>query len=155
MNCIPTSRALQNLLVAVCIFMLGVLAAACAERVEESLPEPSWSYIQPNLFAGTGHCTNCHTGSASGGAGMSLDFNQYATIVTDGALATGSTVVGEKIVAPGSKATSFLYRKITGTLAATGEGSRMPADGPPYLATDDIQLVGEWIDGGAPMSYSP
>ncbi len=49
-------------------------------------------------------------------------------------------------VAPGDPSNSYLYRKIVGS-GITGD--RMPQGGP-YLTTEQIKLVRDWIRRGAP-----
>lgn len=84
----------------------------------------------------------CHSATVSG-AGLDLQTDPYAALVNRPAQTTGAG----QLVTPGSKVDSFLYRKMTGLIAAT-EGDVMPQDGPldPFVT----ELVGNWIDRGAP-----
>ena len=113
-----------------------------------------WDYIQANLFAGRGQCTQCHTGTTGAGpSNMVLESNQYDTIVTNHLL-SGYTSSGLALIEPGSKSCSFLYIKISTSddvLVADGFGSRMPLGKTP-LVSADIDLIGTWIDEGARQS---
>ena len=55
-------------------------------------------------------------------------------------------------VNPGNPDASYLVQKIEGTAAV---GVRMPANGPPYLPQDRIDLVRRWIAAGAPQPAAP
>ena len=55
-------------------------------------------------------------------------------------------------VNPGNPDASYLVQKIQGTAAV---GVRMPANGPPYLPQDRIDLVRRWIAAGAPQTAAP
>lgn len=110
----------------------------------------SWDYIQPNIFGGRGHCTNCHSTSGAGPSNLSLLNDRYDIIVTD-RLMSGYAGIDLAIIEPGSKECSFLYEKISTSsdvLASQGLGSRMPLTFPP-LSNADINLIGAWIDEGA------
>lgn len=50
-----------------------------------------------------------------------------------------------KRVEPGRSDLSYIIRKLEGNAL----GSRMPADGPPFLPDAEIQLIKDWIDQGA------
>jgi hypothetical protein len=152
----------------------AILAGCLAEKVEEEgagsdgeacstlsfdgfngvrTPNATWQYIQPNIFAKSGRCTNCHAPpNGAGPSNLSLDSDQYTRVVTEG-LQSGFSDVELKIIEPGFKECSFLYRKISeddDDLAAAGEGSRMPLNLNP-LSSADIQLIGDWIDEGASL----
>lgn len=102
--------------------------------------------IQNTIF--TPICTTCHIG---GGAplGLRLDEgNSYATLVN----VSSAEVPGTLRVNPGNPNASYLVQKIEGTAAV---GARMPANGPPFLTQDRIDLVRRWISAGAPVSSAP
>ena len=102
--------------------------------------------IQDTIF--TPICTTCHIG---GGApqGLRLDAgNSYALLVN----VASAEVPGTLRVSPGNPNASYLVQKIEGTALV---GVRMPANGPPYLSQDRIDLVRRWIAAGAPMSSAP
>jgi hypothetical protein len=60
-----------------------------------------------------------------------------------------SEVPGLMRINPGNPDASYLVQKIQGTAA---QGVRMPANGPPYLAQDQIDLVRRWVAAGAPSA---
>jgi hypothetical protein len=61
-------------------------------------------------------------------------------------------VPGTLRVNPGNPDASYIVKKIEGTAAV---GVRMPANGPPYLPQDRIDLIRRWIAAGAPMALQP
>lgn len=79
------------------------------------------------------NCASCH--GSNGGFSVS----SYTTILAGGS--RGNTVV------PGDTATSFILKKLRGTLTS-GQGSRMPQGGP-YLSNSEIQKFADWILQGA------
>ena len=135
--------------------LIAMAGCGMAEQVEElnlnicsDGSANCWAAIQPALFDGTGSCTNCHTGNATAGEGLSWDFDRYAEIVTNGYVATKSLTAGELIVNPGNADTSFVHRKVRGELV-TGEGDRMPRF-LPALSNGDLDWIDAWINAGAP-----
>ncbi len=93
-----------------------------------------------NIF--TNNCTGCHAGSSSP-EGMDLSENYaYEAIVN-----VSSQQAALKRVEPGQPDNSYLVRKIQGTAGI--DGDRMPADGPPYLTTAQIDTIRLWITNGA------
>lgn len=71
------------------------------------------------------NCASCHPGNG----GFSVA--SHALIVTR--------------VTPGNGDGSLIVQKLRGTAA----GSRMPASGPPYMSTTEIQTFVDWINQGA------
>jgi hypothetical protein len=98
--------------------------------------------IQANIF--TPICSVCHVG---GGApeGLRLDAaDSYNLLV-----GVPSTEVPSLLrVKPGDPANSYIIQKLEGLAAV---GGRMPLGGP-YLSTDTIAFVQQWIANGAPPS---
>ena len=102
--------------------------------------------IQDTIF--TPICTQCHVG-ANAPQGLRLDAaNSYAMLVNVASAESPGTLR----VSPGNPAASYIVQKIEGTAAV---GVRMPANGPPYLPQDRIDLVKRWITAGAPMAAQP
>jgi hypothetical protein len=102
--------------------------------------------IQDTIFSPI--CAECHIG---GGApqGLRLDAgNSYAMLVN----VPSAEVPGTLRVNPGNPDASYIVQKIEGIAAV---GVRMPANGPPYLPQDRIDLVRRWIAAGAPMTSAP
>ena len=90
----------------------------------------------------------CHSG-ANAPQGLRLDAgNSYALLVN----VASAEVPGLLRVNPGNPDASYLVQKIQGNAAV---GSRMPANGPPFLSQTQIDLVRGWIAAGAPQSAAP
>jgi len=51
-------------------------------------------------------------------------------------------------VLPGEPDSSYIIQKISS--ASPKAGNRMPLDGPPFLSENEIQLIIDWIEEGAP-----
>lgn len=87
-------------------------------------------------------CAPCHVGGMSAGMSLAGDF----TTATVGVAST--QLPSMKRIQAGSKSSSYLFNKISGTHAAVGgSGLRMPRNGPPYLSDLDIERIGKYIDG--------
>jgi hypothetical protein len=80
------------------------------------------------------HCAVCH-GGPDPRAGLSLD--SYALLMK------GSR--RGPVVVAGDPAKSELIRRLKGT-----SEPRMPFTGPPWLDEGEVQLIEQWIAGGAP-----
>src|SRR6188768_508197 len=133
--------------------MLVLALAACTAGNGEGLdsngqPNPinppaasDFQQIQDTIF--TPICTACHIG-ANAPQGMRLDAaNSYAMIVG----VPSNEVPGLMRINPGNPDASYLVQKIQGNAA---QGVRMPANGPPYLTQEQIDLVRRWVAAGAP-----
>ncbi len=102
--------------------------------------------IQDTIF--TPICTQCHVG-ANAPQGLRLDAaNSYAMLVNVASAESPGTLR----VSPGNPDASYIVQKIEGIAAV---GVRMPANGPPYLPQDRIDLVKRWITAGASMAAQP
>lgn len=87
-------------------------------------------------------CVGCHDPSRPTGVGVrlgGLELTSHATLVRGGANSA------DEIVVPGRPCSSVLYRKLTD---APPFGSRMPADGPPFLNSLELARVHDWIAEG-------
>jgi hypothetical protein len=110
------------------------------------LPNSDFQEIQDTIF--TPICSVCHAG-ANAPQGLRLDAgNSYALLVN----VASAEVPGTLRVNPGNPNASYIVQKIEGTAAV---GVRMPANGPPYLPQDRIDLVRRWIAAGAPIASAP
>ena len=82
------------------------------------------------------HCIECHSDNGrldQPPEGLRLD--QYSSILAG----------GERIVLiPGNAQASEMIRRIEGLASP-----RMPFDGPPWLAPEEVALLRDWINGGA------
>jgi hypothetical protein len=98
--------------------------------------------IQDNIF--TPICSVCHVG-AGAPMGLRLDAaNSYSLLV-----GVPSTEVPTILrVKPGDPDNSYIIQKLEGHAAV---GARMPFGGP-YLSTDTIAFIREWITEGAAQS---
>jgi mono/diheme cytochrome c family protein len=104
-------------------------------------PASEFQRIQDTIF--TPICTQCHIG-ANAPQGMRLDAaNSYAMIVG----VASNEVPSLMRINPGNPDASYLVQKIQGNAA---QGVRMPANGPPYLSQEQIDLVRSWVAAGAP-----
>ena len=102
--------------------------------------------IQDRVF--TPACTVCHAGGAAP-QGLRLDAaNSYAMLV--GVSSTERSSILR--VAPGRPDESYLVQKLEGSAAF---GARMPLGGP-YLDTETIATIRQWIaDGALPSAAMP
>ena len=100
--------------------------------------------IQDNVF--TPICSVCHVGG-SAPMGLRLDAaNAYNLLV-----GVPSTEVPSILrVKPGDPDNSYIIQKLEGHASV---GARMPLGGP-YLSTDTIAFIRQWISDGAPPSTS-
>ena len=87
-----------------------------------------------------GKCTSCHSNNGSGANQSGLDLGTYAR------LRTGGGRSGTAIVIDGDPCGSILVQKIE---LSPPFGRRMPYNGPPYLSSQDIAVVRDWIVEGA------
>lgn len=142
------------------VLLFAAAAAACTDFVpdvgapltgacdpSDSDPETDVSFAldirplldRPRMMAGC----SCHTptnGLPSGIEQSGLDLGSIH------ALRAGGRTSGAAIVIPGDPCSSVLVQKIEVTPPF---GSRMPLDGPPYLADAEIRLIRDWIAEGA------
>lgn len=92
-----------------------------------------FSDVQPILLQ---RCVKCHSdASILGAPPEDLRLSDLPLI-----LSGGESIV----VVPGNAALSLLWRHVAGV-----EEPQMPFDGPPYLVQAEIDLIRDWIDGGA------
>jgi hypothetical protein len=101
--------------------------------------------IQENIF--TPICSVCHIGG-SAPEGLRLDAaNSYNLLV-----GVPSTEVPALMrVKPGDPDNSYIIQKLEGHAAV---GAQMPLGGP-FLTTDTIAFIRQWITNGAPASSTP
>jgi len=98
--------------------------------------------IQANIF--TPICSVCHVGGAAP-EGLRLDATDSFNLL----VGVPSTEVPSLMrVKPGDPANSYIIQKLEGHAAV---GAQMPLGGP-YLSTDTIAFVRQWIANGAPPS---
>jgi hypothetical protein len=97
--------------------------------------EPTYANVQSILTNSCGG-SGCHITSTTNGVRL----NNYENIMNS----VGSQY-GKKVVVPGDAAASPLVDKIEPNPEI---GDRMPQGGP-YLSSDQINLIKEWINNGA------
>lgn len=113
-------------------------AAATGAEPEPMRPGPgapvTFAHVEPIFLQ---RCAKCHKSEGIMGAppeGLRLD--TYANIIES----------GERLaLVPGKPELSEIVRRIEGTAEP-----RMPFDGPPWLEEQDIRLIRQWIEQGAP-----
>lgn len=136
------------------VLLAGVAAAALAGCGGGSSPapptgpapppsplQPTLSSIQSQIFV---QCTACHTNVGRvPEAGLNLlPGSSHANLIN----VASTTNPGLIRVVPGDPAASLLIRKLEGTPGTLGD--RMPQGGP-FLTTDQISIIREWIQLGA------
>ncbi len=104
---------------------------------------PTFTNVQAIFTA----ACSCHLGPAGAGNGMlSLAMaDAYANIFNKKSVGLATM----NLVTPMDPSTSYLYLKLTGEfMAAGGKGDKMPLG--PALSADQLMLIEEWINAGAP-----
>jgi len=110
------------------------LAALSPRRLPAPGQPVAWADVGPILLK---RCVKCHTDNGlRGKAPEGLRLKDR-----DMVLAGGERIV----VIPGNAGASELVRRIRGQSLP-----RMPFDGPPFLADDEIRVIADWIVQGAP-----
>ena len=105
----------------------------------------TFDQIQKQIFTPRCALPTCHA-AAQAPHNLSLQpASSYANLVN---VVSEESNDGLERVLPGDADNSFLVHKLRGTLEL-GEGERMPRGGP-YLDSAAIQLVTDWVTGGAP-----
>ena len=111
---------------------------------EDSDPTTSVSY-NDDIAAGIWHpiCSKGHDPTADDPIGVQiggLDLMSHASLLA------GGVNSGTNIVIAGQPCDSVLIKKLS---ASPPSGSRMPFDGPPFLAPEQVQRIADWIAEGA------
>lgn len=123
--------------IALVVLLSGCLAQSGNKEASSGGSSITWT----DLTSGSGALVTCaRSGCHTGGSppqGLSLDSDQYTTLVTDGA--TSAENPSLRIVEPGDKANSELYIKVSSGSMST------------YAGTSGAKEIGEWIDAGAPQ----
>lgn len=107
-------------------------------------PRATLGWIQQHVF-GAICAVQCHLGAAAP-KGLQLDSspNAHANLV-----GIPSVEMPDLLrVKPGDPAQSYLVVKIVPS-DARRSGERMPRNGPPYLADEQIEAIRQWIARGA------
>jgi len=126
-----------------------VVAAGCSSSSSSpsapSTPTVSFAtQIQAQILNPA--CTACHTDD---GRTPSSNLNLKSGVAISNLVNVASVgKAGAVRVIPGNPSGSYLIQKLEG--AADIVGLRMPRNGPPYLTTDQVALIRQWIQNGAP-----
>jgi hypothetical protein len=104
---------------------------------------PTLQSIQTQVFGPA--CSGCHAG---GGTTLpsSIDLTNANASFTNLVNITSTEVPGQKRVAPGDAANSYVIHKLQGDAGIVA--NRMPLGGP-YLAQPTIDAIKQWINNGA------
>ena len=138
-------------------FKLGVLslsillgAVGCSSSSSSpSSPSPTptvtfSTQIQQQIFNPA--CTACHTDD---GRTPSSNLNLKSGVSISNLVNVASVgKAGAVRVIAGNPSGSYLIQKLEG--AADIVGLRMPRNGPPYPTTEQVALIRQWIQNGAP-----
>ena len=135
------------------LLSLSVLVAAAACSSSNSSPSapstPTVSFatqIQAQILNPA--CTACHTDD---GRTPSSNLNLKSGVAISNLVNVACVCPGHATVMrviPGNPSGSYMIQKLEG--AADIVGLRMPRNGPPYLTTDQVALIRQWIQNGAP-----
>lgn len=106
-------------------------------------PVPTWEAdIGPLVEE---RCAYCHVGEDTGAPYLELDENPFDNLI-DQPTVENPTM---PYVTPGDRYLSYMYHKVNATQTLSGgSGTSMPFGSP--LPESDVELIGAWIDGGAP-----
>ena len=114
-------------IIAVTIITAGFSASASAQ-VESNL-KVRWADVEAIFIQ---RCSTCHGGQLPASL-LRLESRE--------GLLKGSQV--GPVVKAGDAQSSILMRRIQGSIRP-----RMPMNGPPFLTTEEINRIGQWIDQG-------
>jgi len=126
------------------------MAAGCSSSSNPTTPSPTTpsvtfsTQIQAQILNPA--CTACHTDDGrTPAAGLNLKSGVAISSMV-GVSSTGKP--GAIRVIAGNPSGSYLVQKLEG--AADIVGLRMPRNGPPYLTVEQVALIRQWIQNGAP-----
>ena len=125
-------------------------AASCGSSSSPSAPSGQTNtvtfstQIQQQIFNPA--CIACHTDDGrTPSSGLNLKTGvSIANLVNIASVGKA----GATRVIPGNPSGSYLIQKLEG--APDIVGLRMPRNGPPYLTTEQVALIRQWIQNGAP-----
>ncbi len=123
----------------------GPLAGSCDNRDSDPTTDVSFALdLRPlmNRPRGEAGCS-CHTPTNGRPSGIELGGLDLGSMH---AFRQGGRTSGPAIVIPGNPCGSVVLQKLSDTPPF---GARMPLDGDPYLAPEELQLVHDWIAEGA------
>src|SRR3569623_1929296 len=85
------------------------------------------------------HCIDCHGKDDPDGE---FNLESFETLIKGGKAG--------KVLAPGNAQDSLLVKFLEGRSGKTGKNQFMPPGKKEHLKADEIALIRQWIDGGAP-----
>lgn len=142
-------------LVRLALLALTAVIASCAEQPAQNdapVERSSYERIASDVFARSCALSGCHSGAIPTGELSLESAKAYDALV--GVAAVNDAARGEGLVrvVPGKPATSFLVRKLTGSILPE-HGARMPL-GSSALHASEIEFIRQWITAGAPRTGS-
>jgi hypothetical protein len=120
------------------------LVARCID--EDSDPDVDISFerdVRLAILTEQDRCVPCHDPNGANNLGFEiggLDMTSYESLIAGGANS------GANIVVAGSPCDSIIIKKLS---AGPPFGSRMPFNGPPFVAASTVQIISDWIVEGA------
>jgi len=120
MNCIDFTIA---------VTAVTVVFVAPANAQRESNPKVRWADVEAIFLQ---RCSTCHGGQLPA---------SLLRLESRAGLLKGSQI--GPVVKAGDASSSILMRRIQGSIRP-----RMPMNGPPFLADEEIKRIGQWIDQG-------
>ena len=126
-----------------------VATAGCSSNSSPSSPTPTSTLsfatqIQAQILNPA--CVACHTDDGRTPA-SNLNLKSGAAISNLINIASVGKAGAVRVI-PGNPSGSYLIQKLEG--ASDIVGLRMPRNGPPYLTTEQVALIRQWIQNGAP-----
>ena len=116
---------------------------AIREWIDNGALVPTLASIQENIFTPSCLGSGCHNSNDLSSKLNLEDGSSYTMLVGK----NSDTDISLTRVVAGSSGSSFLIKKLEGSLTAT-QGERMPKNGP-YLSQEQINTIKLWIDNGA------
>jgi len=126
-----------------------VATAGCSSNSSPSSPTPTSTLsfatqIQAQILNPA--CVACHTDDGRTPA-SNLNLKSGAAISNLSNIASVGKPGAVRVI-PGNPSGSYLIQKLEG--ASDIVGLRMPRNGPPFLTTEQVALIRQWIQNGAP-----
>lgn len=127
-----------------CSLLLALGLTACGGSGEVTYSGDVWPLIESR-------CSVCHDAAGQEYYDSKVLFTDAAAtydVLINGNVSADTVGGFTKYVVPGDSASSSLYDKVANDPPSSG-GDVMPGSGV-TLSDSDIEIIGTWIDGGAP-----
>ena len=151
------SRDTRLALPVVGVLLLAGGGAGCGVPPPPATKTPTLTQdVAPLFQASCGFGASCHgTAQPAGLVRLTLDADYDAAALLARLKGKSTREPSLALVNPGDTASSFLWHKVTGDFtglpcAASSCGERMPQRSTP-LAAEDLALLQQWIQQGAPL----